>query len=516
MLLILQANDIKKQYGVRTVLDFESFQVYEGDKIGIVGANGAGKTTLLEILSGQMQPDEGTVSRSREVAYIRQFEETEITLSGGENVKKRIRRETGRQDTVIFADEPTANLDQDGIQWVRGKLEAAGTVLLISHDRKLLDGICSRIVEVKDGKLRFYTGNYTDYRKQQEQELRQLEQQYSEYVRKRNQLTAAVEVKEQKAARQKGQKKKDLKRNASEARLGGHKRGASIKKTEHDEKVLRARLDRLELEKVELPRKLQKFRMDFSLTNPPANKIVLSAEELSFAYDKKKIFDRASFEIAGGKKIAITGKNGAGKTTLLRMIYGNDPQITAAPKLRLGYLHQGFENLDGGKTVLENVMRDSVQGKAAVYSILAGLLFSGGDFEKKASVLSGGEKIRLSLAMLIASSCNALLLDEPTNYLDIRSVEAVSSMIQEYPGTVLVVSHDSRFLEETTEQALIIEGGKIQVQQEKAAPQPVQSKMLLEIRRTRLVAEISSAPPEQKLLLEAEYNQVVEALRRAE
>jgi macrolide transport system ATP-binding/permease protein len=124
-------------------------------------------------------------------------------------------------------------------------------------------------------------------------------------------------------------------------------------------------------------------------------------------------------------------------------------------------LHQGLENLDPARTVLENGLRVSIQDRASTYSILAGLLFSGGDFEKKAGVLSGGEKIRLALAMLIASDCNGLMLDEPTNYLDIRSIEAVQTMVKAYPGTVLVVSHDRRFLRETTEMELRIEDGQI-------------------------------------------------------
>jgi macrolide transport system ATP-binding/permease protein len=459
MPLILQAHHIKKQYGIRTILDFESFQVYEGDKIGVVGANGAGKTTLLGILSGEIPPDEGTVSLLRETAYIRQFEEGEATLSGGENVKRRIRRETGKEDSIIFADEPTANLDEDGIRWLRGKLYAAGTVLLISHDRELLDELCTRIVEVKDGKLHFYTGNYSDYQAQAELAREQLVEQHGEYLQKKAQLTAAIQKKSQKAAHQKRQKKEDLKRNPSEARLGGHKRAASIKQQEKEAKVLKARLERLE--DVELPRTPPKFRMDFSLTDPPKNKFVLQGSGICFAYGEKVIFEEAAFAIPNGRKVAITGRNGAGKTTLLRMIANRDPQLEIAPRLKMGMLHQGLENLDPARTVLENGLRVSIQDRASTYSILAGLLFSGGDFEKKAGVLSGGEKIRLALAMLIASDCNGLLLDEPTNYLDIRSIEAVQTMVKAYPGTVLVVSHDRRFLRETTEMELRIEGGHI-------------------------------------------------------
>ncbi|MDL2232671.1 ATP-binding cassette domain-containing protein [Ruminococcaceae bacterium OttesenSCG-928-L11] len=514
MQLILQANHIKKQYGVRTILDFESLQVYEGNKIGIVGLNGAGKTTLLGILSGELDPDEGSVSRKREVAYIRQFEEHDGTLSGGETVKKRITRETARRDTIIFADEPTANLDQDGVRWVQSKLEAAGTVLLISHDRHLLDAVCDRIIEVKDGKLYFYTGNYSDYVEQAELQKDQQLQQFEEFKKKKEQLTSAIQTKDKRVSHQKSKRKNALKKNSSEARLGGHKWAASVKHAEKEAKVLKARLDRLEA--VERPRELPKFRINFEKTDPPVSKIIVSSDSFSFAYGDNAIFDKATFAIPNGKKVAITGKNGAGKTTLFRQIQAGDPQIRIAPKLQFGYLHQGLENIDPTKTVLENAMRDSVQERADVYSVLAGLLFTGGDFEKKAAALSGGERIRLSLGMLIVSGCNALMLDEPTNYLDIRSIEAVQRMVKEYPGAVLLVSHDAAFRKAVTDMELLVEGGKVHaIQQETKPAKPSEAdRMILELRRTKLASSISSAPSEEKARLEAEYQTVLEELRR--
>ncbi|MCL2069078.1 MAG: ATP-binding cassette domain-containing protein [Oscillospiraceae bacterium] len=459
MRLILHAANIKKQYGIRTVLDIDKFQVYEGDKIGVVGLNGAGKSTLLGILSGDITADEGYIDCRCNVGYIRQFDETDPTLSGGGNVKRRGAQETAVEDSIIFADEPTANLDMDGVKWVRSKLLEAKTVLLISHDRDLLDDICTAIIEVKDGKLNRFTGNYSDYEAAAKLAAEQLLQKHAEFARKKEQLLQAVRVKEKKVSRQKSRKKSELKKNPSEARLGGHKRAASMKQQEKEAKVLKARIDKLE--DAPAPRREPKFRMDFSLTDPPQNKIVLSGEEIHFAYGDRIVFDSAAFSIPGGAKIAVTGRNGAGKTTLLRMIHNKDLQIRIAPKLKMGYLFQGLENLDGSKTVLENCLHASVQDRAATYSILAGLLFRGDDFGKKAEVLSGGERIRLSLAMLISSDCNGLMLDEPTNYLDIRSIEAVRSMVIEYPGTVIVVSHDSRFVRETATHELRVDSGKI-------------------------------------------------------
>jgi macrolide transport system ATP-binding/permease protein len=533
MRLILQAAGIKKQYGVRTVLDFDGIQIYEGDKIGVVGVNGAGKTTLLGILSGDVQPDEGTVTRRCDVGYIRQFEEDEgdePALSGGENVKKRIQREVGLEDSIVFADEPTANLDADGVKWLRGKLLAAKTVLLISHDRQLLDEVCSRMIEIKDGKLYFYTGNYSDYLEKTEKARERQSLEHAQYERQREQLVRAVQIKERQAARIRRKHKAGLINNSHEMRNVKDAVAAKQKKAEHDKAVLKTRLERLE--KVDPPKKPPKFRIDFSLTDPPQNKRVISCGGLSFAYGDKLIFRDAEFVIPGGSKTAVTGKNGSGKTTLLRLIYEGHPAIVKAPRLKLGYFRQGFENLDPRKTVLENVMAVSVQDKASVYSILAGLLFRQDGFYKPAGVLSGGERIRLAVAMLIASDCNALMLDEPTNYLDTSSVEAVQRMIREYPGTVILVSHDRYFVRETTDRELRLDRGSVvsietspETSSEvsssaKTPPFPVAAsgekrgasdsaanmeKMILDMRRAELAAQITAASPERKEVLERRY-----------
>lgn len=509
-MLILQANEIKKSYGTRTVLDVPSFQVYEGDKIGIVGLNGAGKTTLLNILSGELEPDSGHVTRHAEVAIIRQLPKREAGLSGGENAKRMIRQEIHSKETIVFADEPTANLDQDGMAWLRQKLMSADTVLLISHDRELLNAVCTRIVEVKDGTLTNYTGNYADYERKRQEEAERHHMEYERYRRTKEQLEQAVQLREQKVARQRQKKRADLSQNSSEARLGGHKRAASMKKQERIAKVLSKRIERLD--RVEKARELPKLSIDFSITNPPGNKVVISCEGLFFSYGDKPVFQNAGFVVKNRAKLAITGKNGAGKSTLLQLIHTRDERLCLAPKLTTGYLYQSFENLDLNHTVLESALADSIQEKTVVRAVLAGLLFRGDDVWKKVSVLSGGEKTRLSLAKLILGNYNCLLLDEPTNYLDIRSIEAVEAVLRAYPGTVLLVSHDKRFRDAVADTELSVEDGKV-VAVTGAKPVSSTQKTLLELRRVRLLAEIAEAPMERKPALEVEYAAVVEQLK---
>lgn len=513
-MFLLQATDIKKQYGIRTVLDFESMQVYSGDKIGIVGLNGAGKTTLMQILCGEMQPDSGLVTRHCEVAFIRQLPKQSGTLSGGENAKKHIQREISQNDAIVFADEPTANLDADGVDWVRSKLQAAQTVLLISHDRSLLDAVCTRIVEVKDGKLHFTTGNYSDFEREREKQRDRQEQQYEEYVKKRAQLEAAVDTRDSHVARQRQKKRKEYAKNSSEARLGGYKRAASMQKQQRIAKVIESRIERLE--PVEQVRKTAKMALDFSLTSPPGNKIVIRCNNLHFAYGESTILDNVSFDINNGARIAITGKNGSGKSTLLNLIYnGENTAISCAPKLKIGFLHQKFENLDLNSSVLDNVLETSVQSQNVARGVLAGLLFRGDDVYKKAGVLSGGERMRLALAKLITQDNNALMLDEPTNYLDIYSLEAVEQVLQDYPGTLILVSHDSHFRQAVTTQELHIEKGHIINKQNITEKKTTASvdKTLLQLRQIQLVSEISSAPPERKTILEQQYNEITAQLR---
>lgn len=511
-MFILQAKNIKKSYGARTILDFESLQVYEGDKIGIIGANGSGKSTLLSILGGELHPDEGEVDCRCEPAFIHQLPQRNGTLSGGESAKQSIRQELLRQNSIVFADEPTANLDATGIQWMQQLLLSASTVLLVSHDRTLLSRICNRIIEVHDGSLHFFGGRYEDYERHCEEQKAQQESACKEYSHKKEQLETAIQKRDQKVAHQRRQKKRDYAKNSSEARLGGYKRAASMKKQEHIAKVLQGRLERLE--KPDRQQELLRLHMDFSLTEPPGNKLVISCEGLDFCYGDKCIFHSTSFVIRNRDKVALTGTNGSGKTTLLRLIDEGHESIRTAPKLKIGFLHQDFSDLDQEKTVLDNTLASSIQRPAIVRNVLAGLLFRGDEVFKQVSALSGGEKMRLSLARLITSDINALLLDEPTNYLDIRSLEVVERVLKEYPGTLLFVSHDQRFVESVAATQLRIQDKKVSAAEADAPPTDNVQKTLLELRRVQLLNKISASPEGVRPQLEAEYSRLTDQLRQ--
>jgi macrolide transport system ATP-binding/permease protein len=534
-MLILEAGNIKKYYSHRLIIEFDELKVYSGDKIGIVGQNGSGKTTLMNILSNEIEPDEGFVRQYCDIAYIRQFSDemieadrkilSELNLSqklnqkvfsGGERTRIKIANAFSNENLLLFADEPTANLDYKGIELLKQKLYEMDSFLLISHDRNLLDCLCNKILEVRDGKIKLYNGNYSSYKEQNELELRSAEQEFEKYISEKTKLEEAVRDRQRKS---RSMKKAPRRMGNSEARL--HTREANEKQEKVNNAVnsLKTRLQKLEVK--EKTKELPQIKLDFSLTNPPENKIVISAEKLNFSYGKKKIFDNVNFNIYNGSKTALWGENGTGKTTLLNLINSKSSEnIYIVPKARIGYFHQSFENLEENKSVLENVMKDSVQTQTVARTILARLLISGDDVYKNVGVLSGGERIKVSFAKLFVSDANVLLLDEPTNYLDMMSIEALENVLSNYEGTVLFVSHDSAFVNAVADRLLTIEDKaityfegtldeyKLSKQKTQTAVKNETERIAIQMRITEIVAKLSK-PGADKEALEAEYNRLI-------
>jgi len=321
----------------------------------------------------------------------------------------------------------------------------------------------------------------------------------------------------------------------SEARL--HRREAN----ERQEKLnsaansLTTRLEKLEVK--EKPRDLPMIKLDFSLTNPPANKIIITGEKLDFSYGTVNVFKGACFKVYNGVKTALWGENGSGKTTLLNLIHENENRsISIVPKARLAYFRQGFENLDPEETVLKNVMKDSAQTETTARTILARLLIQGDAVYKKAGVLSGGERIKTAFAKMFVSSANVLLMDEPTNYLDMQSIEALESVLKDYAGTILFVSHDKAFVNGVADRLLVIRDnlveefdGKLEEYEARRAmlnnssgngkdpyssgdPSKDMERTLLQMRMTETIAKLSSASG-GKEALEEQYRKLVKQLK---
>lgn len=355
-MLILETTNIKVNFGDREILSFDQLNIRSGDRIGIVGQNGAGKTTLLNILSGELLPDEGIVKRFCDIAYIKQFSNEEIEadakalsefnvqdkikskkVSGGELTRLKIAGALSKNSLLIFADEPTANLDLQGIEALKNKLIKTESFLLISHDRELLDSVCNKIIEVSNGRLTFYEGNYSFYEQEKQKMVEREWFEYNHFIEEKKHLEEAIVNRK---ARAKAINKAPSRMGNKEARLHKCKSNEKQEKLYDTANNIKTRLEKLEV-KVK-PKEFSNIKLDFSLTLPPHNRIVISSDDLSFRYGQKDIFTNAKFHVYNGLKQAIIGENGTGKTTLLNQIYKSFEQNRS-----LGGIDTKVPDLDG-------------------------------------------------------------------------------------------------------------------------------------------------------------------------
>ncbi len=541
---LLEGSGLVKYFGDRKILEVPQLRVYAGDRIGIVGANGSGKTTLLHLLSGTLAPETGTVRQLCGISYLQQFGSPAQeagrqslgqfgvagragaqTVSGGEETRKKLARIFENLQELVFADEPTSNLDYDGVGLFCDKMEQAPSFLLISHDRSVLERLCNRIWEIRDGQIFFYDGGFAFYQQERARRESRAWKEYELYQEEKQRLTRIYEAKKHKAATV-GIAPRNL--DPREARLRNFLASRSYdvkqKNMERSAAAVKSRLEHLEVK--EKPKQMQNAAFDFTLTDPPAGKIALRAEGVTLSYGSRILLKKGDFLLPRGSKTALMGRNGCGKTTLLGRIAQGSPFIRPAPKAKIGYFYQGFEALDFHKTVLENAMEGAVQSEGTVRSLLARLLFREDDVKKTASVLSGGERIKLSFAKLFASPSNLLLLDEPTNYLDLPSIEALQQMLREYEGTVLLVSHDREFIRAVAGRLLLMADGRLQTvecgldEYESISRRPAKNsdmtKQVLELRLAAVVSKLSLARQTEKEALEAEYQELLKQLKAAQ
>lgn len=529
--LLLEGMEMSVSLGDRTLFTIPRLTVYAGDRIGLIGQNGCGKSTLLQVLAGCRPCDGGQVRRGCDLGYAPQFGlgagestgesrrnfgvgklENRAACSGGEITRMRLSRiPFGAR--LLLLDEPTANLDLPGCRLLEEKLCQQETFVLVSHDRELLDRLCNRIWYLEGGGLRCYDGNYTAF--EQAQELEKLTQTRAreQYLREKRHLEeAAQELRAQSAQVRKAPRRM----GNSEARL--HKMGDQKGKKTIDKqcKALQSRLEKLE--KVEQVREIPPMQLDFSLTHPPRSKTVLQVKKLHFGYPHTPdLLKEISFTLENGDKMALMGRNGSGKSTLLGLIAQGYAGIQCSPQARLGFLNQDLSTLLPQHTVLENARLRAVQREDVVRTVLNRMLLPKTCWDKQAGLLSGGEKMKLCLCQLILSDCNVLVLDEPTNYLDLPSLRALERMLGEYPGTVLLVSHDQAFVRHTATRLLFLQEGRAQVfngtldawEEEKHAPPQADAALrrsALQMRMTELIGRISAAAPGEKAQLEQAYD----------
>lgn len=500
---VLDVRDIKLSYGITDILTSVSFTVNKGDKIGVAGVNGAGKTSLFSIICGTLTPTSGNVyvSKDTTIGILRQQTENDFgeetiyeyalsafsklieaerqldslssKLSGGEehiikeysslsdrfsalggyDYKQRTTAMLGRfgfageelsrparllsggqktrlnlvnlllrEPDIILLDEPTNHLDIPAIEWLEGYVkQSKKTFLIVSHDRYFLDRVTNRTLELENGVSAIYDGSYSVFREKKDK-LR--EDQMKAYLLQQKEIKRLEAFIEQ-------QRRWNRENNiiAAESRQKA--------------------IDRMV--KIERPQDKPKS-ISFTLTSTNAKGFdVLSVRNLSKSFPGHKLFSDLSFEVKHGDRLFVLGKNGTGKSTLIKILTGRERADNGIFELgynqKIGYYDQEQQLLDDSSTVLEELWSEYTNLTATqVRSALARFGFIGDDVFKSISVLSGGERARLSICKMIMTGVSLLVLDEPTNHLDMDSKEMLENALKEYEGTVIAVSHDRYFI----------------------------------------------------------------------
>lgn len=512
--MILACQNISKAFGTNEILKDASFHIEEREKAALVGINGAGKSTLFKIIVGEMTADTGEVilSKGKTLGYLAQhqdltgdltiyeevlqakqdlirmeerlraleeemkheqgerleelmntytrlshtfelengyayrsevvgvlkglgfepeeFDKKVSTLSGGQKTRVALGRLLLTKPDVILLDEPTNHLDMESIAWLEGYLlNYSGAVFIVSHDRYFLDRVVTKIVEIDAGKVTTFEGNYSAY-SQKKAMLR--EAAYHAWMNQQQEIRHQEEV---------------------IAKLKSFNREKSIRRAESREKML---------DKMEVLEKPSEVRADMRIRLEPrvtSGNDVLRVSNLSKSFPGQPLFSDLNFEIRRGERVAIIGNNGTGKTTILKILNGvvapDGGQIELGTKVQIGYYDQEHQVLHMDKTIFQEISDTyPYLTNTEIRNVLAAFLFTEDDVFQPIHTLSGGERGRISLAKLMLSNANFLILDEPTNHLDIVSKEILEQALRDYTGTVLYVSHDRYFINQTATRIL--------------------------------------------------------------
>ncbi|MDV5113784.1 ABC-F type ribosomal protection protein [Clostridium perfringens] len=541
---LARLNKVKKYYGDKLILDIDKLEILDGDRIGLVGVNGAGKTTLIKSLLGQIPIDEGNVSLTKSFAYISQSEnsneetlnnnfknvfnapfEYHEFLSGGEKVKFKIAKALGENKHLIIADEPTANLDEHSIETLENMLKNYnGALLLVSHDRRFLDSLCNTIIEIEDGKIKTYKGNFSKYLELKTLERQRAEIEYNSYINEKKHLENAILNKRN----LKDSLRKTPKRMGnSEARL--HKMGyqRAKKNLDNNIKALRSRIDHLDIK--EKPKTIKEIKIRVQDNLKIASKNLIEAKDFTLFAGNKLLLKDIKFKIKNGKKVALIGDNGCGKSTLLKNIVSKEENIKVLDNVVIGYFDQSQKILKDNESILKNILKDCSYDENFVRINLDGFGFKGDDVFKKVSSLSGGEKVKIALCKILLSDNNLIVLDEPTNYLDIKSMESLEAALINCNKTLIVVSHDRNFISNVCDYILEIDNNLIHEFSDtydeyiKFKKKPKlddkerdnkDSLLILENRLSNVISLLSIEPDNnKKSLLENEYYNLLKELK---
>lgn len=512
--MTLTLTNLAASFGENELFLIDQLTIPTGSKVGIVGDNGSGKTTLLNLIAGKAPIEQGSISCTETISTIQQLIDTTDTKSGGEQTKERIQQAFYQAYGLLLADEPTNHLDNKGIQYLENQLRHfKGTALIVSHNREFLNRVVDHILEIEQGKVTLYTGNFHDYQRQKEIQEKEQQKKYDHYKKEQKKIKKAI----QEVQRQSQTTKKTPSRMGnSESRL--HKMGNQRAKKNLDDQAdaLKTRLSKLE--KVEKKREKKQLIIPFHSVQQLHKPIIVEAKHFNMKMEEKVLLKDAEFKLKNKSKTALLGENGTGKTTLFTHLLQKVSAITYAASVKFGYFSQSFNQLDESKTIFENAAETAVHPPQVIRDLLAHMQFRGETIHKKVSVLSGGERSKLAICQLLLSDNNVLLLDEPTNHLDISSIEVLEAALKAYEGTILFISHDETFIKNVATDCWQIANQQIinleEKERKKAAPaQNEEEILLLENRKIVILSELSSASLAEKEKLEKEFQEIIQKLK---